>query len=396
MLCVISIARNTPAQTIVRDSSVRSTAPGSSVFWLDAGVARSRQRGHDVIDATSLGAGLRRSTMRTAFFLDGAALLGTDSASAAQVRGSVSVAPLASGYLLTDVLGGFTRFRPFDNVGEGNRFAQLRQHVLFTRNRWLVSVRVDAGAGRTSRNVLGEQGWRVDDFFGTSHGLGLSLSRGAFSIASGWQRLRTNDYPLVEATNARFTRDASAYDFDHFSSSVTTQYRRWYWSGSVESQIGRNATTVRRHAASLGASYEVARGITLTGSTGKQLLDPVRGFPAARYSALAVRYTRFTGAADPGNHGREATLEFPPVTGGILLLHVRASDDAVVEIAHSAGGWVPIRLERVGNQFVGRVVLPAGTHRVAIRINGGEWRAPRGLARVADDLGGEVGLVVVP
>jgi len=40
--------------------------------------------------------------------------------------------------------------------------------------------------------------------------------------------------------------------------------------------------------------------------------------------------------------------------------------------------------------------LPPGSHRVAVRINGGAWRAPRGLVAVPDDFGGTVGVVVVP
>jgi hypothetical protein len=51
---------------------------------------------------------------------------------------------------------------------------------------------------------------------------------------------------------------------------------------------------------------------------------------------------------------------------------------------------------RDGGAFVHRLTLPTGTHRVAVRVNGGAWRAPRGLAAVADDFGGQAGVVVVP
>jgi hypothetical protein len=33
---------------------------------------------------------------------------------------------------------------------------------------------------------------------------------------------------------------------------------------------------------------------------------------------------------------------------------------------------------------------------VAVRVNGGAWRAPRGLAVVDDDFGGKAGLIVIP
>jgi hypothetical protein len=48
-----------------------------------------------------------------------------------------------------------------------------------------------------------------------------------------------------------------------------------------------------------------------------------------------------------------------------------------------------------GEWRVERVIAP-GPHRVAIRVDGGPWRVPPNLPRVADDFGGEVGIVIVP
>jgi len=45
---------------------------------------------------------------------------------------------------------------------------------------------------------------------------------------------------------------------------------------------------------------------------------------------------------------------------------------------------------------VQQLTLPAGAHRIAVRVNGGPWRAPRGLAPVNDDFGGKAGVVVIP
>ena len=82
--------------------------------------------------------------------------------------------------------------------------------------------------------------------------------------------------------------------------------------------------------------------------------------------------------------------------GAELGLRVTAASEAIVEVAHSANEWTPLRLTREGDAFVARIPLASGTHKVAVRVNRGEWRASRGLEGVSDDFGGNAGLVVVP
>jgi hypothetical protein len=41
-------------------------------------------------------------------------------------------------------------------------------------------------------------------------------------------------------------------------------------------------------------------------------------------------------------------------------------------------------------------IVARGTHRVAIRVNGGSWGAPPNLPHVTDEFGGEAGLLIVP
>ena len=67
-----------------------------------------------------------------------------------------------------------------------------------------------------------------------------------------------------------------------------------------------------------------------------------------------------------------------------------------VEVAGDFSAWEPVAMGRDGSFWIARVALGPGKHRVAVRVSGGEWRAPRNLARVRDDYGGEAGLVVVP
>jgi hypothetical protein len=42
------------------------------------------------------------------------------------------------------------------------------------------------------------------------------------------------------------------------------------------------------------------------------------------------------------------------------------------------------------------LVLAPGTHRVLVRVDDGPWRPPTNLPAVDDEMGGRVGLLVVP
>src|SRR5262249_54151066 len=69
---------------------------------------------------------------------------------------------------------------------------------------------------------------------------------------------------------------------------------------------------------------------------------------------------------------------------------------ARVELMADFTGWNAVVLERSGGMWVTDRIIAPGPHRVAIRIDGGEWIVPANLPRVEDDLGGSVGLITVP
>ena len=53
-------------------------------------------------------------------------------------------------------------------------------------------------------------------------------------------------------------------------------------------------------------------------------------------------------------------------------------------------------MTRNGAAFESTMLVTSGTHRMMLRIDGGEWRAPANAPTVDDDFGGRVGLLVVP
>jgi hypothetical protein len=53
-------------------------------------------------------------------------------------------------------------------------------------------------------------------------------------------------------------------------------------------------------------------------------------------------------------------------------------------------------MTRAGEVWLVDVHARPGVHHVSIRVNGGGWIAPPGLAPVDDDFAGQAGLLVVP
>lgn len=89
-------------------------------------------------------------------------------------------------------------------------------------------------------------------------------------------------------------------------------------------------------------------------------------------------------------------FELERLDGAMHRLILRASG-RYVEVASDATGWSVLPARRVGpGTWEVVLTLEPGIHRVAMRVNGGAWRAPPGMPTASDDFGGEVGLLVVP
>jgi hypothetical protein len=147
-------------------------------------------------------------------------------------------------------------------------------------------------------------------------------------------------------------------------------------------------------------------------SAGRYPTDPVRGSVAGRYASVGVRLRtalpRPPAVRDPqrlrrspanGDGGASVTarLDVQPASDGMVRLVVSVSAAATVELAGDFTDWQPVALRRtVEGAWEGVLRIPSGAHRINVRVDGGEWTAPAGTTRVADEFGGEVGIVAVP
>ena len=85
-----------------------------------------------------------------------------------------------------------------------------------------------------------------------------------------------------------------------------------------------------------------------------------------------------------------------PIGDGRQRIEIHGVKGARVELMADFTDWNPVVLERDGDVWRTERTVSAGLHRIALRVDDGEWIAPANLPHVNDDLGGVVGLITVP
>lgn len=376
--------------------------------WLDVGGASVTQPGSRARSAGTVGAGIMQRGRRFSLIGDGAVTMANDSIAATQaiVRGLFAL----TSWTGSEVEASATSIGLTLPGNDGNRSVFFRQQLQ------LGAVRVFGGAGfgNTSRHRLESHG-------GTQH-VGVSATRAGFTLTTTAQRATTDDWQLMEAAGFSLRTNSEWYGMHDATAELLWQSHRVAIGASQTWRAGFGATRGTGRAQTIAASWEVVGPLTLIAQSGRQLADPLRGVPQATYTGVAMRlqFGRASASRDAALRdaavrdatgrragGSTALAVFEPIEGAEyqlvrrergaeLVLRVKAAADAIVEVAHSANEWTPLRLTREGDQFVARITLASGAHRVAVRVNGGAWREPRGLSRVSDDFGGAAGIVVVP
>jgi len=150
----------------------------------------------------------------------------------------------------------------------------------------------------------------------------------------------------------------------------------------------------------LSASRSIAPSLALVAAAGRSGSDPVTSVPGARYFALGLRLKVGAPvmAPPPAAAARPAAAPFRigPAVGAAREIVVQAADASGVELAGDFTDWKPVALRPWGEDGWRAVLrIAPGLHRLAIRIDGGAWRAPAGTRAIASEFGGEVAEVVV-
>jgi hypothetical protein len=356
---------------------------------LDVGAAQVQQTGRDARDAAGIfGINWREGTPVFAALLSAGITSAGDSATAAQA--SLAAAWRANERSQWQTEAGTTAAAFGSSVlARGGSFSG------FVRER----LSIDAGGvwaggalGGTSRDDLASHSTSVE--------IGGWYRAGDFEGSVSLSRIRSDDIALLEAAGIFLPQDETATrDLADLAMDLRYEHGPLVLDATGTFRNGVRATTTSQAAFYLAAVWTFSPRCSFVVGTGRLLADPVRGIPDMQITSASIRVAlipvRVTGSANPIRGAAFTTLT-PKSSGALLAVRIVADDGALVELAGSFSDWKPVPLTRTTDGWEAEIALPPGRHRVAVRINGGPWQAPRGTARVRDDYGGEAGLIVVP
>ena len=159
---------------------------------------------------------------------------------------------------------------------------------------------------------------------------------------------------------------------------------------------------------SVGATFSINRRLLATASFGNYPADLMQRLPGAKFVALSIRLP--SRSVFPRRDDRSTASAQPVFAADGVILRITATDSAKtakvvrvrapaserVEIMADFTDWLPVPLVRTP-EGVWEVTLPVlrGSHRLNVRLDGGDWVVPTNVARVTDEFGGVVGLVLV-
>jgi hypothetical protein len=166
--------------------------------------------------------------------------------------------------------------------------------------------------------------------------------------------------------------------------------------GGVRGQNGASRSTSGWGV--LDAAAWVAPRVAVVAGAGRTLDDVARGVPHATFVSVALRVS-----AQPHTtlFARRAAMTGPRIiaerlTDELRRIDVRADSASRVDIMGDFTNWAPVALDRVEGNWRLERAIPPGSHRLAIRIDGGPWIVPVNLPRVEDDVAGVVGIITIP
>jgi len=155
-----------------------------------------------------------------------------------------------------------------------------------------------------------------------------------------------------------------------------------------------DAASVYEPVVSITAALWQSEARAWTVTVAHQPPDWVRGADAAQWVAVGMRFFERRPAAARADRIRPVVT----VAGSESQrqVRVRAPGARTVELMADFTDWTPVTLTAASDAFERTFSMTPGTHRVVLRIDGGPWRPAANTPAVDDDLGGRVGLLVVP
>ena len=280
--------------------------------------------------------------------------------------------------------------------------------------RWQAELTADGGISRYLGSNTGYGGFgarlhRAGPGSGFWIGLGgASVTGGTDPIGStrseigAW--MRSGPFAFSTAATRTTMRDVTYFDagfhgrWDHDWLQLTA---------SAGARAGDPTGGARRWG-DVSATMWLTRRLAVVLGHGAYPIDLAQLAPGGRYSAISMRIaTRPPALRDALARSVRyptpsvvrpvvATFDVKRNRDGTVRIRVRAPGAGRVELVGDFTDWDPLVLERtIGDTWQITLPLASGTHRLNIRVDGGEWGVPPGVATAPDEFGGVVGLLLI-
>jgi hypothetical protein len=227
------------------------------------------------------------------------------------------------------------------------------------------------------------------------------------AVADGWWSFANERFTL----DAALTRTRSVFGGSSILVDISRREANYLdlgagWSHDVGSwsiaasagMRGRNGTFDGNDDwQAIGATAWLGARVGVILEAGRSLEDLVRGVPRTRYASIGLRLSSRPHLAllrrERGAVGPRIAVTRAANVCRIVISNVTGTQ---VELMGDFTDWEPVLLDHDGSAWRLERAITPGPHRVAIRVDAGEWIVPGNLPRVEDELGGTVGLITVP
>jgi hypothetical protein len=204
-------------------------------------------------------------------------------------------------------------------------------------------------------------------------------------------------HDTLDRLSAETTYVLDATRWSSAEARLTWRENRW-WATALVGRVA-DAQVGSELLAGLQLGAELGRGVSLLlgASTSPRLLESTQ--PRSGGNTLSLGFGFNAGvfsrrSSDGRPSASRAAFMLSPAGAGRVRVAIRVAADSV-EFASDCTQWRPVQMTRDGDRWVIEVAAVAGLHRANIRVNGGRWTSPPGLASMEDDFAGEVGIFVV-
>jgi hypothetical protein len=239
------------------------------------------------------------------------------------------------------------------------------------------------GAIFTTSVTTNSAGRNTSGFGGLSNpsnpGTGDSLGNGIDTIPRGGGSAVARQYADVESS-VYWSRGALALDGMLGTRLSTTYGQRTTWGRAQ-------------------ASWALGQQFALVAAGGTRAPEPAIGRMGGNFFSLGVRLASAPWIAHVLHPGARSSASSFGVRadGQTRVIYVHAPAARTIELMADFTDWQPVEMRHTSNdEWELAMHIAPGSHRVNIRVDGGEWKAPPGAGTVQDEFNGVVGLVVVP